>query len=107
MTFIQPNQKNLINTIIAILIIAVAFVALSLIFIYNRSVNLEHSVSGAENELRQLETSRAEIQDKIFAILSDDNLQKVSASKGFIKDKNPIYFKISQVPAAEAVIANR
>lgn len=74
--------------------------AFSLIFLYNRSVNMEHSISAAQGELRRIQTARAEIQDKIFGLSSDTNLQKLSKERNLVKDKNPRYLEVSQSAVA-------
>ncbi len=77
-------------------IVILIFGASYLIFLYNRSVNMEHSLSAAQGELRKLQTARAEIQDKIFGLSSDANLQKLSEERNLVKDKNPHYLEVTQ-----------
>lgn len=84
-------------------IVILIFGASDLIFLYNRSVNMEHSLSAAQGEFRKLQTARAEIQDKIFGLSSDANLQKLSEERNLVKDKNPHYLEVPQSAVAGLV----
>ncbi len=96
MTLIQPNQKSFIHLILISFVIILVSGAFTLIFLYNRSVNMEHSVAVAQGELRKLQTARAEIQDKIFALSSDANIRKFSEERNLVKDKNPHYLEVTK-----------
>lgn len=96
MTLIQPGQKSFIHLILVFFIVILVFGAFLLIFLYNRSVNTEHSISAAQNELRRIQTARAEIQDKIFGLLSDANLQRISEERHLVKDKEPQYLEVAK-----------
>ena len=103
MTLIQPNQKSFIHLILISFIVILIFGASWLIFLYNRSVNMEYSLSAVQGELRKLQTARAEIQDKIFGLSSDANLQKLSEERSLVKDKNPYYLEVPQSAVAGLV----
>ena len=96
MTLIQPNQKSFIHALLFSFIVILIFGAFALIFLYNRSVNLEHSLLRAEGELWKLQAARAEMQDKIFALSSDANLRKLSEERNLVKDNNPHYLEVAQ-----------
>ena len=100
MTLIQPNQKSSIHLILVFFLVILVSGAFSLVFLYNHSVNIEHSISAAQGELRRIQTARAEIQDKIFGLSSDTNLQKLSKERNLVKDKNPRYLEVSQSAVA-------
>ncbi|MBI4086067.1 MAG: hypothetical protein HY433_02400 [Candidatus Liptonbacteria bacterium] len=104
MTLIQPSQKSFTHLILVFFIVILVSGAFSLIFLYNRSVNMEHSISAAQVELRKIQTARAEIQDKIFGLSSDANLQKLSKERNLVKDKNPRYLEVSQSAVAGLAI---
>lgn len=66
-----------------------------LIFIYNYSINLDYKIYSAEETIKKLESEKAQLQDKVFALLSDASLKKLSANNGLVEEKNPKYLKIS------------
>lgn len=99
MTFIQPTQKNFINIAIPVLICILIFASVWLIFLYNRSINLEHGISQTEKDLQKLQVDRAELQDKIFALSNDANLQKLSKERGLFQEKAPQYMEVGGTAA--------
>ncbi len=99
MTFIQSDKKSFIQYALFIIIGALIIVSFALIFLYNHSVDLEHSVSRAGADLQKLQTQTAELQDKIFTLSSDANLQKLSEERHFVKDKQPRYLEVDSQPA--------
>ena len=78
-----------------------------LIFLYNRSVDLEHRISDGQAQLRKLQAGKAELQDKIFALSSDANLGSISGERHLVKDKTPEYFEVAKEPGAQAALAGR
>ncbi|MEK7547119.1 MAG: hypothetical protein AAB536_03005 [Patescibacteria group bacterium] len=95
MTFFQPEQKSLINYVIGALVGVSLLASVLVISSYNRSVNLEHEILAAELDIRKLQTEKSQLQDKIFALLDEVNLQKFSNNRNLIEEKNPQYLKIS------------
>jgi cell division protein FtsL len=96
MTVIKPQPNDtLLRAVIAALLGAAALAAIALVFLYNRSVNLQHAVSGVQDDIKQLELGNAELQDKVFAIFTNGRMEAFAEAHGFVKDKNPRYFEIS------------
>ncbi|OGY99188.1 MAG: hypothetical protein A3B13_00585 [Candidatus Liptonbacteria bacterium RIFCSPLOWO2_01_FULL_45_15] len=105
MTFFRPEQKSFINyaitTLIAICLIASLWIVLS----YNRSVNLEHEISAKEINIRELQTNKAQLQDKMFTLLSDVNLKEFSRNRNLIEEKNPQYMRTAVLNGAELAVS--
>lgn len=101
MTFFIPEQKSFLNYIIATFIAVVLLASISVIWAYNRSVNLEHEISAAELSIRKIETDKAQLQDKISTLLSDAALKKLSTGRNLVEEKNPRYVKIESIPSSE------
>ena len=100
MTFFRPEQKNILNYAISLLIAALMFLSFGVVWIYNRSVNLEHGISASELNIRSIQTEKAQLQDKIFALLSGVNVQKFSKDRNLVDEKNPQYVKTGDELAA-------
>lgn len=86
-----------IAALIAICLIASLWIVLS----YNRSVNLEHEISATEINIRELQTNKAQLQDKMFTLLSDVNLKEFSRNRNLVEEKNPQYMKTATLNGAE------
>ena len=105
MTFFQPEQKSFMNYIIGGLVAMSLVASFFVIFSYNRSVNLEHEISAAELSVRQLQTDKAQLQDRMFVLLSDVNLKKFSSDRNLIEEKNPQYMKTSANNGGELAVS--
>lgn len=107
MTLIQPAEKNIIHIALFFMIAVLVTGSFWLILLYNRSVDLEHQISDGQAALRKLQSGKAELQDKIFTLLSDANLQSVSAERHLVKDTAPEYFKADQPITQSELAAGR
>jgi len=87
--------------LIAICLIASLWIVLS----YNRSVNLEHEISAKEINIRELQTNKAQLQDKMFTLLSDVNLKEFSRNRNLIEEKNPQYMRTAVLNGAELAVS--
>ncbi|GEM_PF-2223990 len=105
MTFLQPEQKNILNYAIFALVAALMISAFGVVWIYNRSVNLEHGISAAELNIRKIQTEKAQTQDKIFALLGGVNVQKFSKDRNLVDEKNPQYVKIGNQATTELAVS--
>ncbi len=105
MTFFQPEQKSLINYAIAVLAAMCLLASLWIILSYNRSVNLEHEISAAGVKIRELQTGKAQLQDKIFALLGDVNLQEFSKNRNLVEERNLQYMKTAGQTKGELAVS--
>ena len=76
-----------------------------IILSYNKSVNLEHEISAAEINIRELQTSKAQLQDKMFTFLSDVNFKEFSKNRNLVEEKNPQYMKTATINSAELAVS--
>jgi len=96
MTIIQPNKnKNQINLVISLLLLAIVVLISQGIYIYSQSVTLRYDTDKLEKNLRELEAQNAEIKNKIFTFFDPENIKRIAEEKGLIEEKNPQYIKIS------------
>lgn len=105
MTFFRPEQKSILNYAIFALVAALMVSSFGVVWIYNRSVNLEHGISAAELDIRSVQTEKAQTQDKIFALLSGVNVQKFSKDRNLVDEKNPQYVKTGDQTAGELAVS--
>lgn len=105
MTFFQPEQKSLMNYFIGALVIALLAASFWVVWAYNRSVNLEHQISGLESGIRKMETDKSHLQDKIFAILNNVDVKKFSGEKNLVEEKNPQYLKTADATFADLAVS--
>ena len=105
MTFFQPEQKSFINYAIMALIAICLIASLWIVLSYNRSVNLEHEISAKEINIRELQTNKAQLQDKMFTLLSDVNLEEFSRNRNLIEEKNPQYMRTAVLNGAELAVS--
>ncbi len=101
MTFFQPEQKSFMNYAIAALAALCLTASFLTIRAYSRSVNLEHQISGAEEEIRGIQTDKAQLQDKMFAFLSDVNMKEFSRNRNLVEEKKPQYIKTASKTGEE------
>ena len=65
-----------------------------LVFLYNRTVNLQHAVSSAEKDIKTMQTESAELQDRIYAVFASAHVEAFAAEHGLVKDKTPQYLTV-------------
>ncbi len=105
MTFFQPEQKSLLNYAIVALVAVCLIASLWIVLSYNKFVNLEHEISAAEINIRELQIGKAQLQDKMFTLLSDVNLKEFSQNRNMVEEKNPQYMKTVVRNGAELAIS--
>lgn len=105
MTFFKPEQKSLLNYAITALIAVCLIASLWIVLSYNRAVNLEHEISATEINIMELQTNKAQLQDKMFTLLSDVNLKEFSRNRNLVEEKNPQYMKSAARNSAELAVS--
>ena len=106
MTIIHPHKTlpfiNIIFTILAgILVVSSVW----LVFLYNRSVNLDHDISGLKAQIKNTETETAELKDRIFTILDTQALSRIAETEGLVKEGNPKYLDVPQATLPEIALS--
>lgn len=96
MTFIQPNKnKNILNGIIAALVLGIVLISLWLIVLYNQAINLDHAILNTDRELQKLQAANAELKEKTVALLAGDSLVAFAAERGLVQERNPQYLELT------------
>ena len=65
-------------------------------FVYMQTVNLRHDLANAKNHLEEIKVVNAELKDAYYNLVDADNLERLAAERGLIKDKNPQWAFASQ-----------
>jgi len=96
MTFIQPNKNSSIfNKVLAVLVVCLILDGVSLVVLYNRTVNFNHGTAEMKAEFSTLQSQNADFKDKIFKLLNVGRDSAVSGDHKLIEDKNPQYLEIN------------
>ena len=97
MTIIQPNKHKEIKRLTVSL---GAFIVVSILvwmFVYMQTVNLSHDLARAKNRLEEMKEENAELKDRYYNLVDADNLERLAAERGLVKDKNPQWAFVSQL----------
>lgn len=96
MTIVQPNKDTDLKRAIwfSSLIVGVAIV-MTLVS-YVSMIGLRHDLASMRDGVDELKIANAEIKNAYYQLLSTDNLERVAAERGLVKDKNPGWVLASQ-----------
>jgi len=73
-------------TILGIVLLA-TFV--SVIFLHLHTVDLRHNIASAQTELEDLKVENSELKNNFYSMMDSENLEKLAAERGLVKEKNP------------------
>ena len=97
MTFIQPSKHiNMLNIVIAMLVITILGGTFWLVVAYNKTVDLSHNIISAKTQLSAIGASSTALNNTIISTLGLTNFQSLAASEGLVVEKNPQYFQLDQ-----------
>ncbi len=92
MTFIQPNKnKSVLNRIFILLGIFTVLSSVSLVMLYNKTVNINHGLSQMKSELSDIQSQNLAVKSKIFNLI---NSSDPSSFGGLVQEKNPEYIEV-------------
>ena len=92
MTIIQPNKSSYKTNFLMILVIGfIILEAILGIFAYSKSVRLGYLINQEQKDIQQLEVENAEFKNHLYAVLDFQNVEKIAAELGLIKEKRPDY----------------
>lgn len=95
MTVLQPHKHLiLINYVIGALIVAVFAGALSLVYGYNRLVDIEHGIADMKIGRQKIETESALLRDEIFGLTDESRFASLAAARALVKDASPQYLTL-------------
>ena len=97
MTFIQPTKTiNLLNAIIAMLVIALLGGTFWLVIAYNKTVDLSQDVVSMKAQLQTIGAENTALNNQVLDTLGGANFTALAAADGLVEDKNPQYFTSDQ-----------
>jgi len=93
MTIIQPNRRRGRVSSIAF-IGATLFIGLAIlgVFFYNRNVELRFSLENLNKEKIVLYAENAELKNELYEKLDFDDVDRLAAKFGLVKETSPDYF---------------
>ena len=89
MTIIQPNKHKDIKRLSILLGILLVGALSMWVFVYIETVNLNHNIAKAKNDIENIKVENADLKDRYYGLVDADNLEKLAAERGLVKDKNP------------------
>ena len=105
MTLIQPKQqKNFYRIIMGMMCLLLLVGIVSLIVVYNRTVDLQHGVVDMKSKFDKAQTANAELKDQVFAVLDGNHLKAFAEERSLVKDQKPQYVESS--PRTEWALAS-
>ncbi|HEY5220836.1 MAG TPA: hypothetical protein VIJ29_01640 [Candidatus Paceibacterota bacterium] len=97
MTFIQPTKAiNLLNAIIALLVVALLGGTFWLVVAYNKTVDLSQDVVSMKAQLQTIGAENTALNNQVLGTLGGANFASLAAADGLVQDKNPQYFTADQ-----------
>jgi hypothetical protein len=97
MTFIQPTKHaNLLNVVIAMLVIALLGGTFWLVIAYNKTVDLSQDITSAKTLTDSIGAQNTSLNNQILATLGDVDSSALASADDLVTDKNPQYFTIDQ-----------
>jgi cell division protein FtsL len=96
MTIIRPNKnKSPWNSAVIVLGSGILCCFALTIFLYSRAVSLKHETEQMEDKISEARLKNAELKSALFHLTDLEDLEKLAAEKGLIKDKNPQWAFVS------------
>ncbi len=96
MTIIQPNTHRFrIHAAFILVIVLVVGGALLNIFLYNETVQLNHSIRVATEDIKGLQAENADVRNELYKVLDPEHLKATALELGFVKDTAPRYIEIT------------
>jgi hypothetical protein len=97
MTFIQPTKHlNLLNIIIATLVVGILGGTFWIIVSYNKTVDLSHNIVSIKAELDTIGASSTALNNNIISTLGASNSQTLASADSLVPERNPQYFQLDQ-----------
>ena len=97
MTFIQPTKHaNILNLVIALLIVALLGGTFWLVIAYNKTVDFSHDIVSIKAQLQSIGAQNTALNNQVLATLGGADFTALVAADGLVADKNPQYFTVNQ-----------
>ena len=97
MTYIHStNNKNILNFILGGLVFASLVGVFSLVTLYNKVVDLNHSISAAKTELDSVGAKNTSLNNQLIVALHSIESSNLAAQQSLIEDKHPEYLSLNQ-----------
>lgn len=61
---------------------------------YNQIVNLTHELESRRGDIQKIQVRNADLKQRVFALVSFENLKKVARERNLVAEKNPHYLEL-------------
>lgn len=96
MTVIRPNKKNRTARLaIRLGLVSILFLILN-ISVYSGTVDVKHEISEISKNVEQMRANNADLKNEFYSLTGQENLDRLAAERGLVKDKNPKWVFASQ-----------
>jgi hypothetical protein len=93
MTFIQPSKHiNILNAVIALLVVALLGGTFWLVIAYNKTVDLSQDIVSVKAQLETVGAENTALNNQVLATLGGADFTSLASADGLVQDKNPQYF---------------
>lgn len=97
MTFIQPKKYiNLLNIVIAMLVVVILSGTFWLVVAYNNTVDLSHDIVSIKTQIDTIGANTTALNNSIISTLGSTQFQTLAIQDNLVQDKNPQYYQIAQ-----------
>jgi hypothetical protein len=87
---------NMLNAVIALLVVALLGGTFWLVIAYNKTVDLSQDIVSDKAQLQSVGAQDTALNNQVLATLGGADFTALAASDGLVEDKNPQYFTIDQ-----------
>ncbi|MDO8504869.1 MAG: hypothetical protein Q7S36_03380 [Candidatus Liptonbacteria bacterium] len=95
MTFIRKEKENNINLLLLLLAVPLIFGIISIIAVYNQTINLKHGITDMKVEMRKIESESAGLNDRLFGIFDPKKVEEFAKERGLVKEAKPSYLEVT------------
>lgn len=96
MTIVRPNRERDLRKTILWCSIAVSGMIAFVLLSYVNLVGLRHDLTAMHDNIETMKVENAELKNQYYQLTSNDNLERLAAEMGLVKDKNPQWVLASQ-----------
>ena len=98
MTFIHSKiQKSILTKVVIGLMMLLFTGTFGLIVLYNKVVDLNHSISGSKAKLESIGVLSTKLNNQIIAATGGGQLTSLASADGLILETKPVYFSVQAV----------
>lgn len=95
MTIISQHKTEYVHRTPLIVLGAITICTMALgLFWYNQIVNLSHELESRRQDIQKIQVQNADLKQRVYALVSFENLKKVARERNLVAEKNPRYLQM-------------